>query len=243
MDRRDARETWQKRMALAIGASIAAHAVALSIVRLELPVLVPGDAPRPLRLVELPDEWRASALEVIPLESALESAAASGAPSAPRARPHTPAPSGSEAVPARLATRPTASAATTAAALDLTPAAESAAPAAEIAAARPARGIVLRADAAEAGHGGLDFYAASDAAREAEDERGGASRGGRGVGISIAGPGGHCPTGGGIPAIGIGGGLGGVPTIGKGMGILGARPPNRGAINRFGPQIGPGRSP
>lgn len=245
MDRRDARDTYRKRMALAIGVSIGVHALVLSTVRIDLPVFGGAGTERPLRmveLVELPEDWRAAALEVVSLESAtsVEVRARSAGSSASATTRATAAAPGRVQAPVSLpsaAPRPSPGSPS----LDLTPVAETPEIAPAVATAtRPARGILLRADAGQSDVG-LDFHAASHAAREAEEEEGrGRALPGRGIGISISGPG-SCPAGGGIPAIGIGGGLGGVPTTGKGMGIIGARPPNQGAINRFGPEIGGGR--
>lgn len=241
MDRREARDTDRKRTALAIGASIAIHAAALSAVTLDLPVFGADETSRPLRVVELPDRWRSAAMEVVPLESAvaLEPVRASAGASAGAREAASPASSSGGAVALALPSAPRRPVATSRS-LDLTMAAETAALPPEIASDRPARGILLRSGTGASAESSLHFYAASDAARDAEEDERGGTNPGRGIGISIDGPG-HCPTGGGIPAIGMGGGLGGVPTTGKGMGIIGARPPNRGAINRAAPPIGGGR--
>lgn len=238
MHRSHAGNSHRTRNALAIGASIAVHAVVLTSVTLDLPVFGADEIPRPLRFIDLPDERRSSALEVVPLETAwaAEAESAGASRSASDAAPAATGASAAPVVARSGASRP----ATTSPALDLTTAEQTAGPIPGIAAARPARGILLRADAGEAVEPGLRFYAASDAARDGEDDERGGTGPGRGIGISISGPG-HCPGGAGILAIGIGGGLGRVPTAGKGMGIIGARPPNRGAINRAAPPIGGGR--
>lgn len=244
MDRRHAGNSDRARTALAIGASIAVHALVLSSVTLDLPAFGADETPRPLRVIELPDDRRSPALEVVPLETAaaFEPASPTAGASRSAADAERPASPASAALAAPVATAPPGAPrrATISTALDLTPADETATPDATLAAARPARGIILRADAGEAAEPGLRFHAASDAARDAEEDEREDAGPGRGIGISISGPG-RCPGGAGIPAIGIGGGLGGVPTTGKGMGIIGARPPNRGAINRAAPPIGGGR--
>lgn len=244
MNRTDARDVYRKRMALAIGASIGVHALVLANVTLDLPTFAGDAEPRALRMVELPDDWQATALEVVSLESsvpadiALETAGAS----ARAAAAETPAPAAAATTPrpAPIALEGTAARpATNSPALELTPAVETDAATPEIGA-RPARGIVLRAGAGETGYTGLDFHAASDAARDAEEDERGGARPGRGIGISIHGPG-ACPTGGAMPLIGGNGGLGGVPMTGKGMGIIGARPPGGEAINRAAPPLTGGR--
>ena len=244
MDRTDAREMYRKRMALAIGASIGVHALVLTSVTLDLPGFGDAEVPRPLRMVELPDDWQATALEVVELESAVpaEVALETAGASASAAAAETPAPAAAATTPRRPAialegtiARP----ATTSPSLELTPAVETAAPTPEIGA-RPARGILVRADAGEPGYTGLHFHPASGAARDAEEDERGGARPGRGIGISIHGPG-ACPTDGGVPLIGGNGGLGGVPMTGKGMGIIGARPPGGEAINRAGPPLAGGR--
>ncbi len=250
MDRRRAEDTYRKRVALGVGISIGVHALVLSSLTLRLPDLAGGPPARPLQLVEIPEAWRDAALEVVALESAPRvdadrDRAAAAAPSPAAASAATgapPAPAGATATALLARPAPTA-AAVEAPSLELTPVAEPLPSTAELAStgSRAGRGVVLRADAGTAVSGGFDLRASSDAARDAERDRDGErgwEREGRGIGISISGPGGgSCGDPGGIGVIGSGG-LGGVPTGGKGHGIIGLRPPNAGAINRMGPKIG-----
>ncbi len=243
MDRKAQRDRYRKQMSLAIGVSIGVHAAILGFLKIDVPDVDSLEPRRALQVVEIPDDWQDRGMEVIPLESAL---AASDAPDGAAAQ--------AEATSARVALPDPGAAGTGATvaaivpeaalpglapsepALSMTLAVATPAEAPEIVTVRAQRGVILRAGGGgAAGDRGVDFVAASEAAREAERERGGGGLGGAGgIGTTIFGGGGdaHCPTPGLVP--GLGGG--GLPIgTGKGMGIIGRRAPTAGAIHRFGP--------
>lgn len=245
MDRSEARRADRRRLAVALGASVAIHALVLWRGTLELPSAETAPRGRGLEVVELPDAWRDAALEIVTLETVRSARSGGAAAPAGERATSVPAREKTASLPARtavpaLVTAPVAVAERPV--LDLAPAADPAMPVPDPAYARSGRGIVSRTDAPGAEFGGIELTAASAAARDAEREERREDGRGRGIGISIRGPGmgGSCP-GGLVPAIGIGGGLSGVPTIGKGKGIIGARPPNAGAINRSAPPRPGGR--
>lgn len=230
---------YRRRLVIAIGISAGLHAAALALVELAIPTIEPDTGSRPLRVVELPDDWEDSAIEVVALETArytetAESAGAGDAPAAPETGTETPAPS---ALPRAVAP----SASPNPHALNTAPA--SAAPIIEIALPRSNRGVIRRSGG-DAPEPALRFVAASEAALRAErdrdtDARGRDGREGIGFEIMIPGMGGGACSGGSIPILPQpSAGLGGVPMAGKGRGIIGARPPGGEAINRVGPPIG-----
>lgn len=240
----------QRRVAIAIGISIGLHALAFATIKLDVPIIDTANPSRVLQVVEIPDNWAKSAMEVVVLESAAstESGAANEASSTSAAVDLSrPGAAGREATVAAIiplsglpgaAVGPPAVSMTFAEAIPL----------ARITLASTARrGVIERTSrAGAAGSTGYDFIAASDAAREAERKRGGGGRGGLGgPGVTLFGGGGdgHCPTWGGIPLIPQIGGRIGAPLSGRGQGIsgfLGARPPGAELINRFGPRVGIG---
>ncbi|MDX1394272.1 MAG: hypothetical protein R3195_07775 [Gemmatimonadota bacterium] len=243
MDRAERTRSYRRTLAIAIGVSLGAHLLALAWVRLTVPTFADREEARALRVLDLPDDWEDTAIEVVPLETAL--AAESGAElegvTATTATAEAPEPAAGGAELALAAVEPVdLSAATPAPTLTLEPV--EAMPVAEVAIARSNRGVVLRTGGGTSASTGIDFIATSGAARDAEREREGDGWGGLGgIGVGVVGGGGDCPTSGGVPFINPFGGSGGVPTTGPGMGIIGARPPTTGAINRFGPRIGGGR--
>ena len=239
MDRGKSHRTYRRTLTIAIGLSVAVHLVALAWLKLTVPVFEETEPGRALQIVELADDWDEQAIDVIPLETALDlspTAEAAGgstgsagpeglAPGAAGAEPAVAAPAPVTDLPDAIPSRP---------AMTLALAEVEAEPVMEVALARSSRGVIQKtASAGASGPSGFDFVATSDAARDAERESGGGDRGGIGAG--------GCPTWGGIPLfVPPTGGLGGVPMQGKGRGILGARPPTSEAINRFGPRLGGG---
>lgn len=246
MDRAQGR-TYRRTLAAAVGVSVAVHLAALAWLKLTVPTFDDPEPGRSLQIVEIADDWDEQAIDVVQLETALDlspTAEADGRSSDPDPVEMTePDAAGSDVAVAALA--PVADlfgAAPVGPTMTLALAEAAPAPVMEVALARSNRGIVRRTSAGGAsGPSGFEFIATSDAARDAERERGGGGSGRiGGPGVSIIG-GGNCPTWGGIPLIlPRTGGLGGVPMEGKGRGIIGARPPTAEAINRFGPRIGGG---
>lgn len=247
MDRGQRYRNYQKTLTAAIGVSIGVHLVALAWLKLEVPSFDDPEPGRSLQIVELPDDWDEQAIDVVQLETAFADAptgetTGAAATSARVELPEPGAAGADETVAAFESLADLPSAAPEAPAMTLALAEASPAPVMEVALARSNRGVIQRTSSGGAsGPSGFDFIATSDAARDAERERGGGGMGGiGGPGISIQGGGGHCPTWGGIPLIGPSSGLGGIPMGGKGRGIIGARPPTAEAINRFAPGIGRG---
>jgi hypothetical protein len=218
-------------LTLGLAASAVIHVVLFAFLTIDVPVLDEEPAPRPLRVVELPED---DALEVVPLESfaTLGASSLAGAEIATVLAAETPAgPVGAAAAISNPVPMP---AAAPSAALDLAPVAsrEAATP---ILDARPAnRGVVLaRGGGPAARTSDFDFARDDEGAWALGTGTGAAGRGGSGgIGISIMGIGGdgHCPTGGlgGIDLTGPGGGL----PAPRGRGIIGRRPPGGEAINR-----------
>ncbi|MFV1987398.1 MAG: hypothetical protein ACC682_08950 [Gemmatimonadota bacterium] len=246
MDRRQRARSYRTTLGVAIGISVGVHILALAWVKLSVPTFDEPQQSRALQVLDIPNVWENSALEVVPLEAAIAFApngALEGA-SASSARvdlPEAGAAGADAAVAAIVPMSRLSGAAPNAPAISLSLA--EATPIAQVTLARANRGVILRASGGgAAGESGFDFIATSDAARDAERSRGGGGRGGPG-GIGIGGGGGgYCPTWGGVPLIGPTRGFGGIG-IGAnnpGLGIIGARPPNSGAINRFGPRISGG---
>jgi len=208
------RTQYRKQLTIAIGLSVGVHAVALTALKLHVPDYESETPGRALTVVDIPSEWENAAMEVVALESA-PSSQADGAAAAAEAT----------SAAADLADPGSAGAGSKVAALmplvDLPGASPNApavamtrveaAPVATVALASTRRGVIKRVSGGgAAGSSGFDFVATSDAAREAERERGGGGRGGLGgIGVTILGGGGeaHCPTWGGVPLIG-GRGLG-----------------------------------
>jgi hypothetical protein len=247
MDRGQRYQAQRRILAVAIGISAGVHIAALAWVKLSVPTFEDGQEQRALQVLELPDQWDRSAIEVVPLETVVSSAlsgALDGA-SATSAQVDLPEPgaAGAEAAVAAIVPLSELSGAAPNEPVIAMALAE-AAPVVEVTFARANRGVIKRsASGGAGGSSGFDFIATSDAARDAERARGGGGSGGPGgIGVGVIGGGGHCPTWGGVPFVDpTGGRRGGVPTMGPGMGIIGARPPTAEAINRFGPRIGGGR--
>ncbi|MDH3733951.1 MAG: hypothetical protein OEU54_10475 [Gemmatimonadota bacterium] len=250
MDRGQRQRTYRRTLIAAIGISVGVHLVALAWLKLDVPVFEDREPGRALQIVDIPDEWEENALDVVVLESggAFEATIAEPADASPTsARVDAPVDGagGADAAPAAIVPLNALPGAApgepsmTLAFADATPT-----PAVEMALPRSNRGVIRRASTGgAAGESGFDFIATSDAARDAERERGGGGWGGiGGPGVSIIGGGdGHCPTWGGVPFVPPMGSIGGIPNAPKGRGVIGMRPPTSEAINRFGPRIGSGR--
>ncbi len=249
MDRGRDHDRYGRALGIALLLSIAFHVALLSLLDVDIVVPDSDDSRRAPELIDLSDAWVDQPLEVITLVSDRPSGVAdqSEATSA-RAEAVEPGAAGADAAVAAILPNPGlpgAAAGNPGLSLDLA----EAVPSAEIAVARSNRGVVLRSGGGGAlGDEGMDFVAASDAAREAERRRGGGGRGGLGgIGEAILGGGGegYCPPwhdhglGGGdmfgphgpAPPLG-GGGAFGLPRTGPGRGIVGRRPPGGEAINR-----------
>lgn len=248
MDRGQRYRSYQKTLTAAIGVSVGLHLVALAWLKLDVPKFDEPEPGRSLQVVELPKEWEETAIEVVQLETSLafEPTGAADGASATSAQVELPDPGAAGAETTVAAVVPMdalPSAAPNAPSMTL--ALAEATPTPNVAAALPRsnRGVIRRVSTGgAAAESGFDFIATSDAARDAERERGGGGWGGTGgPGISIMGGGGHCPTWGGVPFVPPMGTIGGIPNAPKGMGMIGRRPPNSEAINRFGPRLGSGR--
>ncbi len=249
MDRRRDHGRYSRALGIALLLSIAFHVALLSLLDLDIAVPDSDDSRRAPELVDLADTWVDSPLEVITLVSDRASGAADQSEAASaRAEATEPGAAGADAAVAAILPDPGlpgAAAGDPGLSLDLA----EAIPSAEITLTRANRGVVLRSGGGGAlGDDGMDFVAASDAAREAERRRGGGGRGGLGgIGEAILGGGGEgfCPPwhdhgligpdmfGPHGPAPPFGGGqVFGLPRSGSGRGIVGKRPPGGEAINR-----------
>lgn len=232
MERAMRRRGDRRRMGIALVASAAAHALVFGFVKLHVPGPEEAEGHRPLQVIELRDAWRERAVEVVALESAVEPSGEAGAETA-SAAPEADLPGALRAVGAEAPVGPGAAEGAPALSLALLPGTEATTPAIQLP--RSNRGVIKRIGGGGArGNGGYDIVAASEAAREAERERGGNGWGGTGgIGVTIGG-GGDCDTPGVIPGLGLPSGLGGLPG-GNGRGIIGRRPGGGGAINRVLP--------
>ena len=208
------RDQYRKQLTIAIGLSVGVHAIALTALKLGVPDYESEQSGRALQIVEVPSQWEDAAMKVVALESAPSSqadgAAATAEATSAAVESSDPGSAGTGmkvAAIVPLADLPGAS--PDAPAVSMTRA--EAAPIAEVALVSSRRGVIKRTSGGgAAGSSGFDFVATSDAAREAERERGGGGRGGLGgIGVTVIGGGGegHCPTWGGVPLIG-GRGLG-----------------------------------
>jgi hypothetical protein len=222
MNRTEYRDRHRKRLGIAIMVSIAAHAVLLAFLKVDVDVPAEPERQRATRLIELADAWQDRPLEVVLLRDASSGTAASS--DATAALPDTEQAAEAGAMPPASEGRPVlAGTAPNLAELDLALAEEVSI--ASVTFKNAQRGVVLRA-------GGP--VGPSDAA--ADDERWWDGGGRGGIGIRIAG--GDCGAPGtfGIPVIGgRGGGIGSLPLTGKGRGLLGGTGDFGSAINRVGP--------
>jgi hypothetical protein len=229
---------------MALLVSVAAHLTLLAFLKVEVPPVPERDRARVTQLIELADVWEDRPLEIVRLSDARTGASSSAdvAATASASSVDAQAPD-----PGADGTR------TTLAAFEPTPALAGTAPAAaelslelaeQISVASVSfksaqRGVVLRAGGGgPAGDVGLDFEAASDAARNAERRRGGGLGGTGGIGVTIIGGGGDCDTPGsiGVPGIsGRAGGIGSLPRLGTGRGLIGRTGGFGSAINRVAP--------
>jgi len=237
-----------------MGISVGVHVLAFTTLTIEIPTFGGSGSNRALEVVELRDLWADRALQVVTLETAPKSRAPSGAATqsaATSARVEaSQSGAGGDATPVTVII-PKASVpggAPNEPSMHVTLASATVTSTPRIATRPSNRGIIRRSESRDVvrtatrgsagAQGGFEFVAASDAAREAERERGGNGWGGLGgIGTTILGGGGECPPDHG-PGIGPLGGFGGVPTTGKGLGIIGRRPPGGAAINRLGPSRG-----
>lgn len=244
MNRALYRERHRKTFGVALLVSVAAHLTVLTLLKVDLPPVPERDRARATPLIELADVWDDRPLEVVRLSPApTPVASAADVPATTAVSfPDAQAPDGGAG-----GLRPTL------AALGPSPGLSSTAgganelslePAEEIEVARVSfqstrRGVVLRAGGSDpARDAGLDFAAASDAAREAERSRGGGVGGTGGIRVTIIGGGGDCDARGsiGLPGIsGRAGGIGSLPLLGPGRGLIGRTGDFGSAINRVAP--------
>lgn len=229
MDRARDRREFRQRTRIALLISLAAHVALLAWASIEIPEVERVRTARPLRLVDLPDSWRESAIEVVPLETA--GRAANGGTRGTPAPPEAPEAAPRDALDpeATLAALPRPALSTTVETPGLVTERAATAPATDSAVSsttpsRPLRGVVLR-------KGGGDA-ATSGGARRGEGDRGG----GGGIDVSILG-GDGCIIAGPDGRVIIGGrgvleGLSGA----RGGGIIGR--PGRGGSPRILPRPG-----
>ncbi len=74
MDREQRQRSYRKTLGVAIGVSVGLHVAALAWVKLNVPTFGEPQESRALQVLQLPNAWENSALEVVPLESAIVSA-------------------------------------------------------------------------------------------------------------------------------------------------------------------------
>ncbi len=238
MNRTVYRERYRKRLSVALLVSIAAHVAVLAFLKVNVPPI--PERERATQLIELADVWQDRPLEVVRLSTLPADAATDPGGSSAKAEASEPGGAGAQvtaaAPKARLILAATAPSAT-----ELSLALAEEVSVASVTFENSRRGVVLRAGGGgAAGDVGLDFDAASDAARDAERRRGGGGLGGSGgIGVTIfGGAGGDCDTPGGFGLPGIGGragGLGSLPGSGIGRGLIGRTGGFGSAINRVAP--------
>ena len=182
MDRKEHHKSQQKVLAIAIAVSVGLHAIALAWLTLDVPLIEEREASRPMRVIELPDDWEDAAIEVVPLETALSLAPSGAANSASATSADVEAPAQgaggadvSSAAFVDLSAEPSMAPNSPSMTLALAEAQPTLAVSTVLP--RSNRGVIRRASTGgAAGSSGYGFTATSDAARDAERERGGGGR-------------------------------------------------------------------
>ena len=246
MNRTIYRERYRNRLGVALLVSIAAHVAFLVLLKVDVPPVPERDRERATQLIELADVWQDRPLEVVRLStppadaSSAADAATDSRGSSAKAEASEPGDAGAQVTVAASKARPIL-AGPAASATELSLALAEEVTVASVTFKNARRGVVLRAGGGGAAEDvGLDFDAASDAARDAERRRGGDGRGGAGgIGVTIFGGAGvDCDTPGsfGLPGIsGRAGGLASLPGSGTGRGLIGRTGGFGSAINRMAP--------